>query len=359
MNAEELAKSLAARFLESGNYEALGTPLGREAALRYAQAASLDSLDYYFRPEEGFAGLAVHSVGFTPGADKEEVIIYVARGSRKMLNALPESVEGIPVRADLVGRLRAGPSMATSGVSHLFERNSRIACGSSCAPSNENYSGTLGALVSDGMRIFALSNNHVFAACNHTPVNMPILSPSTVDARPGRRAPGEICRYERMIELRSGDPSLVPLARLDAAIASVPDPQLVSSWQGDGNDGYDTPAVPSAPSAGLRVKKFGRTTGLTHGKIEAVVPTPWFLPYRSGKFNAVVWFTDTWTVRPIDNDPFGLGGDSGSLVVTEDGSSAIGLYFAGNNKGDFGIFAPIEDVLSAFGNLELVSGHGV
>ena len=28
MNAEELAKSLAARFLESGNYEALGTPLG-------------------------------------------------------------------------------------------------------------------------------------------------------------------------------------------------------------------------------------------------------------------------------------------------------------------------------------------
>jgi hypothetical protein len=197
MNAEVLAKSLAARFLESGNYEALGTPLGREAALRYAQAASMDSLEYYFRAEEGFAGLAVHSVGYTAGADEEEVIIYVARGSKKMFKALPEAVDEVPVRAELMGRLRAGPSpsMAASGVSHLFERNSRIACGSSCAPSNENYSGTLGALVRDGSRILALSNNHVFAGCNHTPVNMPILSPSTADARPGRRAPGEICRY--------------------------------------------------------------------------------------------------------------------------------------------------------------------
>ena len=103
MNAEELAKSLAARFLESGNYEALGTPLGREAALRYAQAASMDSLENYFRAEEGFAGLAVHSVGYTAGADEEEVIIYVARGSKKCLKALPEAVDEAPVRAELIG----------------------------------------------------------------------------------------------------------------------------------------------------------------------------------------------------------------------------------------------------------------
>jgi hypothetical protein len=260
-----------------------------------------------------------------------------------------------------MGRLRAGPSpsIAASGVSHLFERNSRIACGSSCAPSNENYSGTLGALVRDGSRILALSNNHVFASCNHTPFNMPILSPSTADARPGRRAPGEICRYERMIELRSGDPYLVLPARVDAAIASIPDPRSLSSWQGDDSDGFDTPTRTANPSAGLKVKKFGRTAGLTHGTIEALLPTPWILPYRSSKFNAVVWFIDTWTVRSDDGDPFTLAGDSGSLIVSEDASSAIGLFFTGNNKGDYGIFAPIEDVLSALGKLELVSGHGV
>ena len=69
-----------------------------------------------------------------------------------MLRALPEAVEEIRVHAEVMGRLRAGPSpsMAGSGVSHLFERNARIACGSSCVPSNENYTGTLGALLLDG-----------------------------------------------------------------------------------------------------------------------------------------------------------------------------------------------------------------
>ncbi len=37
MNAEQLAKSLAARFLENGNYEALGTPLGREGRIQELQ----------------------------------------------------------------------------------------------------------------------------------------------------------------------------------------------------------------------------------------------------------------------------------------------------------------------------------
>jgi hypothetical protein len=45
-----------------------------------------------------------------------------------MLRALPEAVEEIRVHAEVMGRLRAGPapSMAGSGVSHLFERNARM-----------------------------------------------------------------------------------------------------------------------------------------------------------------------------------------------------------------------------------------
>jgi hypothetical protein len=162
-----------------------------------------------------------------------------------------------------------------------------------------------------------------------------------------------------MVELRSGDPTLVPPARLDAAIASVPEANSVSSWQGDPNGGYDTPAQTASPRAGLRVKKFGRTTALTFGRIEALVPTPWILPYRSSKFSAVVWFRDTWTVRSENSDPFALPGDSGSLIVSDDASSAIGLLFAVNNKGEYGIFVPIQDVLSAFGTFELASGHGL
>ena len=45
------------------------------------------------------------------------------------------------------------------------------------------------------------------------------------------------------------------------------------------------------------------------------------------------------------HDPFALPGDSGSLIVSEDANSAIGLLFALNNKGEYGIFVLIEDLL--------------
>lgn len=361
MTAEELAKSLSARFLENGNYEALGVPFSANAVSAYAQAAAMSSLDDFFETDEGFSGLAVHSVGYTAGADEERVVIYVTRGSKKALKSLPHEVGDVEVETAVMGRLKAGPAPAMSGygVGNLFERKGRIACGSSCAPSTENYAGTFGAMLRSGSKLLTLSNNHVFAACNHTPVGMPILAPATMDARPGRRAPTEFCRHEQLVELRSGDPGLVPLMRLDSAIASVSDPKIVTSWQGDAATGFDTPKATTDPSSGMKVKKVGRTTGLTTGTIEAFVPTPWILPYKSGKFTATVWFTDTWTVRSNDGDPFALPGDSGSLIVTEDGSQAVGLLFAINNKGQYGIMMPIEQVLSAFGNFRLVSNHGV
>ncbi len=136
MNAEQLSKALAARFLEEGNYEALGIPLGREQAFAVAAAAD-DALDEFFQPEEGFAGLAVQSVGYTKGVEQEEVVIYVTRGSQKALRALPNKVDGVPVAAHVMGKLRAGPAPAvsTSPPRYFFERQGRLACGSSCAPS--------------------------------------------------------------------------------------------------------------------------------------------------------------------------------------------------------------------------------
>lgn len=151
---------------------------------------------------------------------------------------------------------------------------------------------------------------------------------------------------------------LVSPMHLDAAIASLDDPAIVSSWQGD-DAGYDTPGQTAAPFSGMKVKKIGRTTALTEGTVEAFVPTPWVLPYKFTKFNAVVWFSDTWTVKSDDQDPFALPGDSGSLIVTSDGASAVGLLFAVNNRGEYGIFMPIDQVLAAFGNLHLLSGHGI
>src|SRR5438094_366672 len=54
--AERLAKALAARFLENGNYEALGMPLSHAAASKYVQASAVTELDEFFKEEEGFSG---------------------------------------------------------------------------------------------------------------------------------------------------------------------------------------------------------------------------------------------------------------------------------------------------------------
>ena len=80
MPAEDLAESLAARFLMNGNYEAGPISL-------HAQPAGALPIDQYFDADAGFAGLAVHSVGYTKGAEEEKVVIYVVRGSRRALRA--------------------------------------------------------------------------------------------------------------------------------------------------------------------------------------------------------------------------------------------------------------------------------
>ncbi|MDR1142547.1 MAG: S1 family peptidase, partial [Planctomycetaceae bacterium] len=236
-----------------------------------------------------------------------------------------------------------------------FVKNGRIACGSSCQPAGEFYTGTFGAIVQKENKLFALSNNHVFAACNHTQIGQPIMSPSIMDTGPDAPAPRLIARHSEILELRSGNPYLVPLTSLDAAVAEI-DPDVVTSWQGSENDGYDTPNVYITPCPGMLVKKIGRTTGLTLGIIEAEVPGPWCLEYKSKKFTATVWFQNIWTIRTTETPYFALPGDSGSLVVTDNAKHAVGLLFAASLKGDYGYIFPIENILCAF-NMQLISDY--
>ena len=93
--------------------------------------------------------LAVQAVGFEEGVDNPKVHIYLTRASRKLLKSIPNEIDGVPVRAHKMGPITVRPEAAASANArgHLFERNDRICCGSSCAPTSENYSGTFGAIV--------------------------------------------------------------------------------------------------------------------------------------------------------------------------------------------------------------------
>ena len=366
MTPRSLAEGLTSYFLQNGNFFAAGGILSGSAI----PSATLSAIH---RDGAGFSGLAVQAVGHTvtDGVDESQldeqdrpgVHIYVARGSKKYLEDLPGEVGGIPCTVHNIGKLVVKPNQSafTTNRGQLYERRKRIACGSSCAPSGRQYAGTLGALVrkkGSPKTVYALSNNHVFADCNHTAVGQPILSPSGTDGRPGIRAPREICRHSEMVELRSGEPSLVAPCREDVAIAEITDADLVSSWQGDEQQGYDTPTAIAEPKTGLKVKKFGRTTGLTSGTMQSEqVRTD--IPYEAQFFRALVWFQGVWVIRSNDGEPFALGGDSGSLVVTEDHKAAVGLIFAASMKDGTALVVPFQRIAGLFGGLGLVNKHNV
>lgn len=362
MPAQDIALALAERFLRDGNFVLAGVQGRGAGGVLPAAAGAPDLPDY---DEYGFAGLAVQSVGVEEGVGQPKVHIYVTKG-RTTEREIEVDNEEVAVVVNRIGRVTIKPETAAT-VTHagnVYLRGGRVACGSSCAPSTESYAGTFGALArkagAGNNQVYLLSNNHVLAAGNHIPVGMPILSPANMDARPGVRAPGEVARHAEICELRSGDPALVPVTCDDIAIATVVNHASISSWQGDAADGYDTPTLDVPVVSNMKVKKFGRTTGLTIGTTEARVIAPFALPYKCKYFSAVVWFKDAWTVRSDGPGPFALPGDSGSLVVTEDGSHAVGVLFAvSQGTGDYGFIIPIAHVLNKFGGLQLIGNHGI
>ena len=259
-DAAAVAQALSAKFFEQGMYASAGQ-VGGGATDRIlpAAAAGMSDAEEFFELS-GFAGLSVQAVGYEKGANKPRVHVYLTKSSRNAERSIEKVESEVELKLNRIGRLQVKPETASSstGRGRLFLRKNRVACGSSCAPSNEHYAGTLGALVkkSGSPKLYALSNNHVFAAGNHVQVGMPILAPSPLDAGPKVQSPREIARHAEIIELRSGWPTLVEPCRCDVAIAEVENPAVVSSWQGEAS-GYDTPTVVGTPAAGVRVKKTG------------------------------------------------------------------------------------------------------
>ncbi len=197
--------------------------------------------------------------------------------------------------------------------------------------------GTIGARVTDGIDVYALSNNHVYANSNNATIGDDVLQPGTADGGGGTATNdtiGQLFKYVS-INFTGGDNTV------DAAIAKTTTLLLDNKTP---PDGYGTPQSVTAEAAiGMKVIKYGRTTGLTKGKVSAI------------NFTGYVWYDSEKAlfVNQIIITPgtFSAGGDSGSLVVvdskrTDDHHKAVGLLFAGSSR--YTIANPIDLVLDAF-----------
>lgn len=170
-------------------------------------------------------------------------------------------------------------------------------------------------------RYYILSNNHVLANSNNANVGDPIWQPGRVDGGGPADAVGRLARF---IPIRFDGTCNV----VDAAIAEVPFDTLDRDiyW-----NGYPTSAVKAA-AVGMLVKKTGRTTHFTTGRVTAVNATV-NVNYGGGR---VAKFC-----RQIITSDMSAGGDSGSLVLDLE-NNPVGLLFAGSSVAT--ILNPIANV---------------
>ncbi len=227
--------------------------------------------------------------------------------------------------------------------------------------------GTFGAVVRDAAtnERLILSNNHVLANSNNARIGDSIIQPGSADG--GRSPQDRIADLERFVTIRfkggGGDDggSDCPIARffssllnvfasitgsktrvkpikIEADAANLVDAAVAKPVNGDiiSDETMELGVVNGVAEAtiGMKVRKSGRTTGLTEGEINSLDTT-----IEVGYGSQVAVFEHQLLAGDM-SDP----GDSGSLVVDEN-NRAVGLLFAGSTT--VTVLNPIDAVLSA------------
>lgn len=198
--------------------------------------------------------------------------------------------------------------------------------------------GTIGARVTDGSRLFALSNNHVFAATNGGRSGDPVFQPGAKDGGGPDQTFARLHDFEPIRPCKLGS---CPRNKIDAAVASTSPDQLDRATP---EDGYGSPRSDHLDAKiGMGVQKYGRTTGHTKGRISGIHATI-DVNYRTG----IARFEDQIV---IGGGTFSAPGDSGSLIVTDGvllgDRRPVGLLFAGSRVST--LANPVGLVLDRFG----------
>ena len=240
---------------------------------------------------------------------------------------MPAQLDGVPVEREVTGLFRALSTTA---------RHRPAPIGVSTGH-GDITAGTIGARVRDvNGTLYALSNNHVYANSNRASVGDPVYQPGPFDAQPTEdNILGHLSDY---VEIKFARGRSGPANTVDAAIAESTEAKLGNATL---EDGYGVPnSETKAAVVGTEVQKYGRTTGLTEGKVSEINVSVW-VDFGQGRR---AYFVSQIRITP---GGFSAGGDSGSLVVTKDGNHPVGLLFAGSDTST--VANPIDEVLNAFG----------
>ena len=267
-------------------------------------------------------GVIGTAVGLLPSG-RAAIRVYVTRSD---MPGIPPAVDNIPIDLRVTAQFvalsdptkRARPTPLGFSIGH---------------PSIT--AGTLGARVVDAAGIaYVLSNNHVLAASNAASIGDAEYQPGVYDGGTSADQIATLTAFRAINFSGVANP-------FDGAIARIINPaDVLTSTPLD--DGYGAPATQIANDANgdgafdnrnallaVPVQKYGRTTKLTHDFIDAVNATVNVCYGQVGGFCVkVATFTDQFI---INASGFSGGGDSGSLIVTDDANrNPVALLFAGS-----------------------------
>jgi hypothetical protein len=298
--------------------------------------------------DELFGHDGVVGVGVGTRDGKGIVVVLTARDG---VVGIPRSLDGVEVVVQVSGpisALVATSASAKPGVNPASYFDRPVPIGVSTGRADQCSAGTIGARVTNGSDVYALSANHVYANENDANVGDQIVQPGLYDAGKGNPL---LCldRYSTDFNLGTlSDWSVITFDgsdnTVDAAIAQTTTGNLDDATP---SDGYGTPSSTTVPVNDLEigdpVQKYGRSTSLTQGTI-CILDLTVNVGYSSGTAH----FVDQIGVCG-GKGPFIKSGDSGSLLVTDDGNdNPVGLIFA-SGVSNIAFANPIDDVLTALG----------
>lgn len=235
------------------------------------------------------------------------------------------------------------PVLADGGAAHKTKQTPPVKMGTSGGSVADHSSafccgGTLGSLVTRDGVLSILSNNHILARSGSAVAGEDTLQPGLIDTG---------CNGSSSNIVGDFAGNFVPLgtANVDAAISTA-------RTNVDTTGAIIDVGVPCSgvqtPTVGLAVTKSGRTTGQTTGTIQSISASV-NIQYQKG-CNSGKKFTISYTnqvVAVAASGSFSAGGDSGSLIVSNDGTpNPVALLFAGNSTQTIG--NPATAVVSAF-----------
>ncbi|QDU63372.1 hypothetical protein Pan216_42500 [Planctomycetes bacterium Pan216] len=312
----------------------------------------------------GNAGRNVHAVGIGRKRTAENtgndlaVRLYVVQKLPESLlsprDRLPTEINGIPtdvVEADpayLLVKRRSkkpapagGPKAAAASCSTRRREKQRPVVAGISAGHRDITAGTLGTfcrsmrLTDDPSATYVLSNNHVFANVNAALIGDPLYQQGPAD---GGTYLEHFANLHRFVEIQMGG---VTPNRVDAALGILLGgvghvPEICSIGEIVGT---------KEPEAEMLVRKHGRTTGYSEGKIDDIEYDA-LVGMDHNDPSVVALFEDQLRIVTTTSEPFGLGGDSGSAVVDRTEAAIVGLYFAGPASGTYGVANKIDHVLT-------------